>query len=126
MPRDDEPRDLLAERIQRLEKQISELSDQVGSTAKNVERAGKQLDAIIGLVGRLSLVVDVQGDSLQGDDDQREQKIGRMERRVQDLSRGLRSIASRLDEPEPQASTARRRPPPSARIPKPPEEPEEG
>ena len=92
-----ETRDLLAERIRRLETRISELGNQVASTGENVQRALRQLDALVSLIGRLGRVVDVQGRILQGDEDQLERKVGEVERRMLELAGGLTAVRSRLD-----------------------------
>ena len=99
-----ETRDLLAERLLRLERRIGDLGDQIGATASHVERASQQLDALVGLVGRLSHVVDVQGESLQGDEDQLEAKLSAMENQVGELADHLRRVASRLESLAPASS----------------------
>lgn len=90
-------RDLLAERIRRLEQRVGELGERVGATGEHVEHATRQLDALIGLVGRLSRIIDVQGDNLQGEEGQLERKVDLMDDRVADLARDLHAIATRLD-----------------------------
>ena len=106
-----ETRDILAERLLRLERRIGDLGDQIGATANHVARATEQLDALVGLVGRLSHVVDVQGESLLGDEDELGEKIKEVESRVGDLTQNVRTIVSRLDS---LATTAMNAPAPAA------------
>jgi hypothetical protein len=99
--RPSQPRDLLAERIRRLEARITELGDRIGRTGDHVDRAGQQLEALIGIVGRLGRVVDVQGDSLADDESHLERKVGVLETRLTELSRGVLALAARLENLEP-------------------------
>ena len=101
MSRPSQPRDLLAERIRRLEGRITELGDRIGSTGDHVDRAGQLLEALIGIVGRLGRVVDVQGDSLADDESQLERKVGVLETRLAELSRCVLALAARMESLEP-------------------------
>ena len=92
----DQPRDLLAERIRRLEARIAELGDQVSSTRVEVERATRHLDALVDLVGRLGRVVDVQGSALHVDENQLERKVDSIDGRVAQLADGLADVTTRL------------------------------
>ncbi|HZR84133.1 MAG TPA: hypothetical protein VFD92_23755 [Candidatus Binatia bacterium] len=92
-----ETRDLLAERIRRLEARVGEMSDAVAAAQGEIARATGQLDALVDLVGRLSRVVDVQGDSLQGDESALERKVGSLESRVATLVDGLGAVVHRLE-----------------------------
>ena len=107
MPGPTQPRDLLAERIRRLESRISELGDRIGTTGDHVDRAGQQLDALIGIVGRLGRVVDVQGDSLADDENHLEQKVGALEMRLSELARGVLALAAQMEALDPEAGPSK-------------------
>jgi len=92
-----EPRDLLAERIRRLERRIDEMSGEVAATGAQLGRAATQLDSLVDIVGRLSRVVDVQGTTLHGDETQLERKVGSIEDRVRDLADTLTQVVERLE-----------------------------
>jgi hypothetical protein len=92
-----EPRDLLAERIRRLERRIDEMSGEVAATGAQLGRAAGQLDSLVDLVGRLGRVVDVQGTSLHGDESQLERKVGSIEDRVRRLAGSLEDVLERLE-----------------------------
>ena len=92
-----EPRDLLAERIRRLERRIDEMSGEVAATGAQLVRAATQLDSLVDIVGRLSRVVDVQGTTLHGDETQLERKVGSIEDRVRDLADTLTQVVERLE-----------------------------
>jgi hypothetical protein len=92
-----EPRDLLAERIRRLERRIDEMSGEVAATGAQLGRAATQLDSLVDLVGRLSRVVDVQGSTLHGDESQLERKVGSIEDRVRGLAETLVDVVGRLE-----------------------------
>jgi len=92
-----EPRDLLAERIRRLERRIDEMSGEVAATGAQLGRAATQLDSLVDLVGRLSRVVDVQGTALSGDESQLERKVGSIEDRVRGLADTLTDVVDRLE-----------------------------
>ena len=91
-----EPRDLLAERIRRLERRIDEMSGEVAATGAQLGRAASQLDSLVDLVGRLSRVVDVQGTTLHVDESQLERKVGSIEDRVRGLADTLTEVVDRL------------------------------
>ena len=57
MENDKEPRDLLAERIRRLEARIGALGEELSSTRSQVERATSHLDTLVDLVERLEAIV---------------------------------------------------------------------
>lgn len=92
-----EPRDLLAERIRRLERRIDEMSGEVAATGAQLGRAATQLDSLVDLVGRLSRVVDVQGTVLHVDETQLERKVGSIEDRVRGLADTLTDVVERLE-----------------------------
>lgn len=92
-----EPRDLLAERIRRLERRIDEMSGEVAATGAQLGRAASQLDSLVDLVGRLSRVVDVQGTVLHVDESQLERKVGSIEDRVRGLADTLTDVVGRLE-----------------------------
>ena len=92
-----EPRDLLAERIRRLERRIDEMSGEVAATGALLGRAATQLDSLVDIVGRLSRVVDVQGSTLHGDETQLERKVGSIEDRVRGLADTLTQVVERLE-----------------------------
>jgi len=92
-----EPRDLLAERIRRLERRIDEMAGEVAATGAQLGRAATQLDSLVDLVGRLGRVVDVQGTSLHGDESQLERKVGSIEDRVRGLAENLSDVIARLE-----------------------------
>ena len=92
-----EPRDLLAERIRRLERRIDEMSGEVAATGAQLGRAATQLDSLVDIVGRLSRVVDVQGTALHGDETQLERKVGSIEDRVRGLADTLTQVVERLE-----------------------------
>lgn len=92
-----EPRDLLAERIRRLERRIDEMAGEVAATGAQLGRAATQLDSLVDIVGRLSRVVDVQGSTLHGDETQLERKVGSIEDRVRGLADTLTQVVDRLE-----------------------------
>jgi ABC-type transporter Mla subunit MlaD len=92
-----EPRDLLAERIRRLERRIDEMAGEVAATGAQLGRAATQLDSLVDIVGRLSRVVDVQGATLHGDETQLERKVGSIEDRVRGLADTLTQVVERLE-----------------------------
>lgn len=92
----EQPRDLLAERIRRLEARIAELGGQVSTTQAEVERASQHLDTLVDLVGRLGRVVDAQGSTLYGEEHQLERKVDSIDGRVAHLADGLSELAARL------------------------------
>jgi hypothetical protein len=92
-----EPRDLLAERIRRLEARIGELGSELHATRSQLERATTHLDALVDLVGRLGRIVDVQGDALSGDEGLLERKVDSLGRRVDGLADRLGDAVSRLE-----------------------------
>jgi DNA anti-recombination protein RmuC len=92
-----EPRDLLAERIRRLERRIDEMAGEVAATGAQLGRAAGQLDSLVDLVGRLGRVVDVQGSALHGDESQLERKVGSIEDRVRGLADTLGNVVERLE-----------------------------
>lgn len=96
MASDTEPRDLLAERIRRLEARVAEMSDALAATGGQVAKATSHLDALVDLVGRLSRVVDAQGTSLSGEETALERKVGSIEGRVTDLVGGLAAVVGEL------------------------------
>jgi hypothetical protein len=93
----EEPRDLLAERIRRLEARVAQMSDSLAEAQGEIRRASGRLDTLVDLVGRLSRVVDVQGDSLSGEESALERKVGTIEGRVSGLVDGLGSVVERLE-----------------------------
>jgi hypothetical protein len=97
MASDAEPRDLLAERIRRLEGRIADLSDELIATRGQMQRAGTQLDTLVDLVGRLSRVVDVQGTTLHGDENALGRKVDSVEERVGELAGGLSAVIRQLE-----------------------------
>ena len=97
MANEPETRDLLAERIRRLEKQVAESNQRLVETGQKLDRAALQLDTLVDLVGRLGRVVDVQGETLHDDENQLEEKVGAIELRISDLTSGLRAVMSRLE-----------------------------
>jgi hypothetical protein len=92
-----EPRDLLAERIRRLERRIDEMAGEIAATGAQLGRAAAQLDSLVDLVGRLGRVVDVQGSALHGDESQLERKVGSIEERVRGLGDTLGTVVERLE-----------------------------
>jgi hypothetical protein len=92
-----EPRDLLAERIRRLERRIDEMAGEVAATGAQLGRAATQLDSLVDLVGRLGRVVDVQGTALHGDESQLERKVGSIDDRVRGLADNLTDVIERLE-----------------------------
>jgi uncharacterized membrane protein YccC len=91
------PRDLLAERIRRLEKQIADSDRHLGETSQRLSRVTEQVDALVDLVGRLGRVVDVQGTTLHGGEDHLEHKVAAMEGQMSSLADGLSSVVGRLE-----------------------------
>ena len=79
------PRDLLAERIRRLDQALVEITERVGGIAARVERACAQLDELVTLVGRLSRVVDAQGSTLVVDESELAERVARVEARLDAL-----------------------------------------
>lgn len=96
-PSHPEPRDLLAERIRRLERRIEEMAGEITATSEQVGRAAAHLDGLVDLVGRLGRVVDVQGSTLSGEESQLERKVGSIEDRVRALAGGLEEALGRLE-----------------------------
>lgn len=92
-----EPRDLLAERIRRLEARIAAMGDEVTATRGEVARATAHLDTLVDLVGRLGRVVDVQGSTLHGEEEQLERKVEGVRSRVESLADGLAAAVERLE-----------------------------
>jgi hypothetical protein len=97
MDRADEPRDLLAERIRRLERRIDEMAGELAATRVQVAHASGHLDTLVDLVGRLGRVVDVQGTALSGDESALERKVGSIEDSVSGLASGLAEVVVRLE-----------------------------
>lgn len=93
----EEPRDLLAARIRRLEARIEELAGQVTTTGEELGRATAHLDALVDLVGRLGRVVDVQGTAIHGEEAQLERKVGTIEERVGALTNRLAEVVGSLE-----------------------------
>lgn len=93
----EEPRDLLAERIRRLEARIGELGDAIDRTRTQVERATGHLDTLVDLVGRLGRVVDVQGSALHVEEDRLARRVDGVQGRVESLADGLADAVSRLE-----------------------------
>ncbi|MFM7143223.1 MAG: hypothetical protein ACKO2K_15055 [Alphaproteobacteria bacterium] len=93
----EEPRDLLAERIRRLEARIGELGDSIDRTRAQVERATVHLDTLVDLVGRLGRVVDVQGSALHVEEDRLARRVDGVQGRVESLADGLADAVSRLE-----------------------------
>lgn len=107
-----EPRDLLAERIRRLEARLVAVGEDLVATRRDLGQATALLDALVDLVGRLTRVVDVQGTSLHGEETVLERKVGSLEGRITELVGSLsvalehlEAIHARL---EPAAETQRR------------------
>ena len=93
----EEPRDLLAERIRRLEARIADLGAAIDGTRSQVERATVHLDALVDLVGRLGRVVDVQGSALHVEEDRLARRVDGVQGRVESLADGLADAVSRLE-----------------------------
>jgi hypothetical protein len=93
----EEPRDLLAARIRRLEARIEQLSGQMLASDEQLGRATGQLDTLVDLVGRLGRVVDVQGSAIHGEEVQLERKVGSIEDRVRGLAERLTEVVERLE-----------------------------
>ena len=92
-----EPRDLLAERIRRLESRIGDLGEAIAQTRAQVERASGHLDALVDLVGRLGRVVDVQGSALHGEEVHLARRVDSVQGRVESLADGLADAVTRLE-----------------------------
>ncbi len=115
------PRDLLAERLRRLEGGVSALTREVAGTRARLSDATQRLDRLIDLVGRLGRVVDVQGSTLLGDENDLEQRVDALAERLSRVEEGREpQVADTLDSPEnrpvpavPGRSTLTRLPPPS-------------
>lgn len=92
-----EPRDLLAERIRRLETRIAEMGEQVSAARGEVARATAHLDTLVDLVGRLGRIVDVQGSALHGEEALLERRVEGVSDRVESLAEGLAAAVERLE-----------------------------
>ena len=97
MPTTNEPRDLLAERIRRLEAGLADLTEEIVGTRAQVRHAAAHLDTLVDLVGRLSRVVDVQGSSIPVEESDLEKKVGSIEGRVEELVAVLATVVDRLE-----------------------------
>ncbi|HEY8516539.1 MAG TPA: hypothetical protein VIS07_13590 [Candidatus Binatia bacterium] len=97
MSRAEEPRDLLAERIRRLERRIEELAADLTSTATQISRTSANVDSLVDLVGRLGRVVDVQGTVLSGEESELERKVDAVQESVRELASGLAEVVERLE-----------------------------
>lgn len=91
-----EPRDLLAERIRRLEARIGELDATLAHTGEGLARVTGRLDALVDLVGRLGRVIDVQGTTLHGGETQLEQRVGSIAERVDAIGGSLAEVLDGL------------------------------
>jgi len=91
------PRDLLAERIRRLESQLAETNRRLGDTGQRLEHSSAQIETLVDLVGRLGRVVDVQGTALGGDEDQLERKVAAIEAQMAALANGLSAVIAKLE-----------------------------
>lgn len=91
------PRDLLAERLRRLEKAVAAVAEDVAETTTKLDAATDTLATLVDLVGRLGHVVDAQGTTLHGDEDQLETRMGVVETDVSHLSRDLGALVARFE-----------------------------
>jgi uncharacterized coiled-coil protein SlyX len=92
-----EPRDLLAERLRRLEARVAEMGATLTHANDDLAKAVERLDSLVDLVGRLGRVIDVQGTALHGDETQLERKVGMVAERVEVLGDNLAEVLSHLD-----------------------------
>jgi hypothetical protein len=90
-------RDLLAERIRRLESQLAETNRRLGDTNLRLDQSSTQIQTLVDLVGRLGRVVDVQGTALVGDEDQLERKVAAIEAQMSALAGGLSTVIAKLE-----------------------------
>ncbi|MEW6271569.1 MAG: hypothetical protein AB1689_19985 [Thermodesulfobacteriota bacterium] len=93
----EEPRDLLAERIRRLERRIEEMAGNLTSASSQIARTSANVDSLVDLVGRLGRVVDVQGTVLSGEESDLERRLGSVQESVHDLASGLADVVERLE-----------------------------
>ena len=91
------PRDLLAERLRRLEKAVAAVAEQVAETTTKLDAATDTLATLVDLVGRLGHVVDAQGTTLHVDEGELASRVGGVERDVSQLSRELGALLARFE-----------------------------
>jgi len=92
-----EPRDLLAERLRRLEARVAEMGTTLAHANDDLAKAIGRLDSLVDLVGRLGRVIDVQGTALHGDETRLERKVGVVAERVAVLGDDLVAVLGHLD-----------------------------
>ena len=92
-----EPRDLLAERLRRLEARVAEIGATLTHANDDLGKAVERLDSLVDLVGRLGRVIDVQGTALHGDETQLERKVGVVAERVELLGGHLADVLGHLE-----------------------------